>query len=193
MVELAKRMTLRTKRLLKIAALLLAVLVVAYSALTIWSFVALHRAYAALKRDGRPMTAAEVIPPPIPAADNAAPIYEEAIQLLEKTKIGKETMLQVLVTAANSAIISNAPATDLSRFRELVARPEAGIAVLTYKKEHDKWPESLATCMEQLPIDPFDGKPLRYRLTEKGFVVSSVGQIVPQAPNKIAWEYEPAH
>jgi len=44
--------------------------------------------------------------------------------------------------------------------------------------------------MKQVPTDPFDGKPLRYRVTEKGFVVSRVGKTM-NTKKEIAWEYEP--
>ena len=67
---------------------------------------------------------------------------------------------------------------------------EAGLSALVYKNEHGKWPETLAACMEQVPIDPLDDKPLRYRVTEKGFVVSSVGKI--RNTKEIAWECEPS-
>ena len=67
---------------------------------------------------------------------------------------------------------------------------ETGLAVLMYKKVHGTWPEALAACMDQLPLDPFNGQPLRYRLMDKGFVVSSVG-MDGRARKEIAWQYEP--
>jgi len=54
----------RIKRIWKTIAIVVALFAAAYIGLAIWSFVALHRAYAALARDGRPMTAAEAVPPP---------------------------------------------------------------------------------------------------------------------------------
>ena len=67
---------------------------------------------------------------------------------------------------------------------------EAGLAVLGYREGHGTWPDSLAACMATVPIDPFDGKHLRYRLTEKGFVVSSVGT-TGRMKSEIAWRFEP--
>ena len=64
------------------------------------------------------------------------------------------------------------------------------MAVLVYRKEHGAWPETLAACMDKVPVDPFDGKPLRYRLTEKGFVVSSVGK-TGKPQKEIAWDCVP--
>ena len=115
----------RTKRIWKIVASIVAALALAYIGLTIWSFVALHRAYAALARDGRPMTAAEVIPPPVAAKDNAAPLCEEATRLLKSDKVGDDTLLLALGLAAHDAAATNATSADVTRFRELVMRPAA--------------------------------------------------------------------
>ncbi|MEI6210545.1 MAG: hypothetical protein WCR06_02850 [bacterium] len=116
-------MKLNTKRFWKTISIVVAAIAAMYAILTLWSIIVLHRSYAALERDCRPMTVAEVIPPPIPDADNAAPLYEEAIRQLNQEKVGDDTLLQVLSLAARDAIATNATPTDLAHFRELVTRP----------------------------------------------------------------------
>jgi hypothetical protein len=50
-----------------------------------------------------------------------------------------------------------------------------GAAVLTYKARHGEWPDRLEQAVSLPPIDPFTGQPLKYRRTEEGFVVYSLG------------------
>jgi hypothetical protein len=49
-------------------------------------------------------------------------------------------------------------------------------AVLEWKGKHGGYPVSLEQAMKSAPLDPFDGKPLRYRREGKGFVIFSVGK-----------------
>jgi hypothetical protein len=55
----------------------------------------------------------------------------------------------------------------------------AALAVIRYQRQHGRWPDSLddlvANYLERVPIDPYDGQPLRYRLQDEGFVIYSVG------------------
>ncbi len=56
----------------------------------------------------------------------------------------------------------------------------AGLAVECYRLEHGHWPAGLADLvgdylLRRLPIDPFDGQPLRYRKDDVGVIVYSVG------------------
>ena len=54
-----------------------------------------------------------------------------------------------------------------------------GLAVERYRLAHGSLPESLAqlvpACIDEVPIDPYDGEPLRYRRLNPGFVVYSIG------------------
>jgi len=54
----------------------------------------------------------------------------------------------------------------------------AALAVQRYRLAEGKLPESLGQLvpkyLDSVPTDPFDGRPLRYRLTDPGFVVYSV-------------------
>jgi hypothetical protein len=54
------------------------------------------------------------------------------------------------------------------------------LAAERYRRQHAAWPQSLADLVPQylkaVPLDPFDGKPLRYRRTDSGAVGYSVGE-----------------
>jgi len=77
------------------------------------------------------------------------------------------------------------PATDASAMSEL--RHEAmmratlvGLAVKRYQLTNDDWPPSLdalkPTYLDHIPIDPFDGKPLRYVVEDDIANVYSIGK-----------------
>jgi len=56
---------------------------------------------------------------------------------------------------------------------------QVAIALRLYRHEHGRYPETLEELVPKylpsLPVDPFDGKPLRYKRLVKGFKVWSVG------------------
>jgi len=62
--------------------------------------------------------------------------------------------------------------------KNLTAR--AALAVEWYRLKYNKLPESttelVGDYLEAVPIDPFDGQPLRYKRLEKGYIVYSVGE-----------------
>lgn len=85
------------KKRLILAAKALGVLLVGigllYAALVISGAIALSSARSALEKAGRPMSPSQIIPPEIPDQENAAPLYEAAIKILEATPLhegGKE-------------------------------------------------------------------------------------------------------
>jgi hypothetical protein len=55
----------------------------------------------------------------------------------------------------------------------------AALAVERYRLAHGAWPRDLAglvpTYLKEVPMDPFDGQPLRYRRTESGAALYCVG------------------
>ncbi len=55
----------------------------------------------------------------------------------------------------------------------------AAVAVIRYQRQHGRLPETLndlvGEFLEQVPLDPLDGQPLRYQRTDDGFVIYSVG------------------
>jgi hypothetical protein len=56
---------------------------------------------------------------------------------------------------------------------------EVALALRLYRKENGRYPENLQQLVPKylpsVPIDPYDGRPLRYRKLAKGFKVWSVG------------------
>ena len=56
---------------------------------------------------------------------------------------------------------------------------QVAVALRLYRHEHGRYPETLEELVPKylpsLPVDPFDGKPLRYKRLAKGFKVWSVG------------------
>jgi hypothetical protein len=55
----------------------------------------------------------------------------------------------------------------------------AMVAVERYRLAHHGWPESLRVTipdfLKRVPIDPYDGRPLRYRRLAHGVVIYSLG------------------
>lgn len=129
---------------------------------------------------------------PVSRLDHAA--YLDVMRRQTTTALGvAQTQMSVPWWCRLTRIV--APIFEVPRrtFAEHLARvrcTEAGLAVLIHKRENGAWPETLAACMNPAPLDPFDGKPLRYRLTEKGFTVWSVGR-TGKPPKEIAWDCEP--
>jgi hypothetical protein len=64
--------------------------------------------------------------------------------------------------------------------RAPVACAVAALAAERYRLAHDRWPADLADLvaarlLPEVPDDPYDGKPVRYRATKDGVVIHSVG------------------
>ncbi len=72
----------RTARILTGVAVVIVALGVIYAIAVAVSSAKLRRAYAEIERAGRPTRAAEVIPPTVPDAENAALLYQSAALLL---------------------------------------------------------------------------------------------------------------
>ena len=82
----------------------------------------------------------------------------------------------MMIKAAALLLPVITPAQDL--FARAVAEQgalRAMAAALEFRAQHKALPQTLASCMKAVPTDPFDGKPMRYRIEGKGFVIYSVG------------------
>ena len=67
-----------------------------------------------------------------------------------------------------------------TKYRPICGCACAGLAAERYRLQHDRWPETLADLvaegmLDEVPTDPYDGKPLCYRTTRDGIVIYSVG------------------
>jgi hypothetical protein len=83
-----------------------------------------------------------------------------------------------------SAMMLPSLARVATRFAAFEARRRAAlvsVAVERYRRGHQgRLPENLAALvpefLQQVPMDPFDGQPLRFRTLSKGYVIYSVGR-----------------
>ncbi len=57
----------------------------------------------------------------------------------------------------------------------MVATDRAAASLFVWHATHGTFPERLDQAMKQVPVDPFDGKPIRYKREGAGFIVYSVG------------------
>jgi hypothetical protein len=89
-------------------------------------------------------------------------------------------------TTPKSAVITRLLLPTLTKLSEASRRKHAylrctiaALAVERYRQEKTAWPGTLAqlcpTYLAAVPLDPFDGKPLRYRRLDDGVVIYSVG------------------
>ncbi len=70
-----------------------------------------------------------------------------------------------------------------SRWVQLLLQGKASLraaaiamSVETWRIQHQGWPEKLADVAADFPMDPFTGKPMKYKRTEEGCVIYSVGK-----------------
>ena len=79
-------------------------------------------------------------------------------------------LLAAVLSPVYSQVVERAAQTGVRRSALL-----ATATALTWRARHGSVPRSLSACMKAVPLDPFDGKPLRYRVEVKGFVIYSIG------------------
>jgi hypothetical protein len=64
------------------------------------------------------------------------------------------------------------------RTRALLRCAAAGLAAERYRREHGQWPDRLddlkGEYLRAVPLDPYDGKPLRYRTDGEGVVIYAI-------------------
>ena len=85
-----------------------------------------------------------------------------------KDKSAAHLLSTILYPAASGAC------TKVVEVQSKAAITRAACAVFVYKSKHGGYPSTLADA-DPKAADPFDGKPLGYRRTAKGFVIYSVG------------------
>ena len=92
--------------------------------LILWTLsgIALRDAYKQLRASGRPMTPEEVIPPEVPASENAAPLYKSAFALLESETVDGKPLFDRLFDTARE-ISYDDPDSDEKRavFEQLLS------------------------------------------------------------------------
>ncbi len=97
------------------------------------------------------------------------PLYQE----WRRQKGGVDTVLDLLQVAGW-------PEDDLLCGQALMRCGLAALAAERYRLAHGDWPRALADLvpanLPAVPLDPIDGAPLRYRRTNDGAVIWSVGE-----------------
>jgi len=110
----------RTVKILKIIAVIVVVLSLIYAIAVGISGAKLRRAYADLKKDGRPMRQADVIPPEVPDTENAALLYESATLLLKAQPAPEGNLLEYLGELSDKFIKESIEPDELAEFQKLI-------------------------------------------------------------------------
>jgi hypothetical protein len=124
----------RSKRILIGMAVMVMVLGLAYAIALARSAASLRRAYAALQADGRPMNAADFIPPEIPDEQNAAVLFEKAASKLKAQPAARKTLLEYLGDRSSGVVGGSLDAEDLAEFRQRMGQ-EAVCAALALAQQ----------------------------------------------------------
>jgi hypothetical protein len=105
----------------------------------------------------------------LPAEEQAAPLEEFKASLRREPLLVRE-----LMPAAEKVAVAERRTQGLSRCAA------AALAAERYRRRHGRWPDGLADLkgefLRDVPLDPFDNKPLRYRKDEQGVIIYSIGQ-----------------
>ncbi len=98
--------------------------------------------------------------------------YQRNVQALSS----RHYLLKIVLPALSAVTFQYAMRTAMLR-SALVA-----LAVERYRLRHGDWPAELALLvpefLDELPVDPFDGQPLRYLRNDRGVTIYSFGQDV---------------
>ncbi|MBN1764623.1 MAG: hypothetical protein JW860_05145 [Sedimentisphaerales bacterium] len=83
-------------------------------------------------------------------------------------------LTRMLIPALGRAILLD------SRYQAKINSAIAALAVEQYRLARGQWPKSLSELtpnfLEAVPVDPFDGKEIKYKKLDKGYMVYSVGE-----------------
>jgi len=113
----------KSKKILVGVAIIIVALGVTYALAMARSTARLRGAYATLKRDGRPMRAIDIVPPEVPDAQNAAPLYRKAALLLKEQSAPKNKhLLEYLAGLASSSMRDTFEPEKRAELDELMAQ-----------------------------------------------------------------------
>jgi hypothetical protein len=89
---------------------------------------------------------------------------------------------QVALPKLLEALSYNDQWSPSDAFHQWLALMRCGIAAVAaerYRLAHHRWPEELKTLvpqyLDEVPVDPYDGRPLRFRRLNDGLVIYSLG------------------
>ncbi len=112
----------RTSKILKVIAIVIVILGVTYAIAVSVSSAKLRQAYTELKKDGRPMEPADVIPSEVPDMNNAALLYESAALLLKAQPAPDENLLEYLGDLSEKFIKESLEPQKLPELKQLIGR-----------------------------------------------------------------------
>ena len=112
----------RTVKILTGIAIILVVLGLIYAIAVSVSSAKLRRAYADLKKDGRPMLPGLVIPREVSDANNAALLYECAIQLLKAQPAPENNLLWYLGDLSDTLIKESLDSDKPAELKQLIGQ-----------------------------------------------------------------------
>lgn len=108
----------------------------------------------------------------IKAADRPYPEACSEVQTVE-TKMYQENPSHLLAVIFFPSV--KGAVTQRARLQAQINETQAAAALLCWKDRHGAFPDTLKAALTPAPLDPFDGRPLRYRREGTGFVIYSVG------------------
>jgi hypothetical protein len=102
--------------------------------------------------------------------------HEEAFGRVEKELSASQTVL-VRVLVPSLIHVSRSYRRNQANLRCAAI----GVSAEQYRLKHNEWPATLeelvkAKLLETVPVDPFDGRPLRYKTLPDGVVIYAVGE-----------------
>ncbi|NQT00626.1 MAG: hypothetical protein HQ580_01240 [Planctomycetes bacterium] len=112
----------RSVKILKGIAIVIVVLGLIYAIAVGVSSAKLRQAYTDLKKDGRPMEPADVIPPEVADTENAALLYESAALLLKAQPVSEENLLEYLGDISDKFIKESLDSDKLDEFKQLIGQ-----------------------------------------------------------------------
>lgn len=157
----------RLAAILKWVGISILALAVIYAGLMIWSAHKLRQAYAALEKDGRPMTMAQLIPPRLSDTRNAAPVYQASILLLKSKSVEvAESSYGDLFHAlemASDSILSDPPSPDAPAAAKML----------------QKWLQDPDVAMILRQVEVATAKPCQYKIVDYAKGTVDVRQLHP--------------
>jgi len=112
----------RTVKILTGIAIVVVVLGLIYAIAVSVSSAKLRRAYADLKKDGRPMEPADVIPPEVSDTENAALLYQSAALLLKAQPAPDNNLLKHLGDLSKTFIKEPLDSDKLAELKQLIGQ-----------------------------------------------------------------------
>jgi len=124
----------RTVKILTGIAIVIIVLGIIYAIAVSISSAKLRRAYAELKKDGRPMLPGLLIPQEVSDANNAALLYECAIKLLKAQPAPENNLLHYLGNLSKTFIEESLDPDNLTELKKLIEQDAITLALSIVKQ-----------------------------------------------------------